>query len=61
MPAAVCGEVLATEGYEDSVRNFGQVSLDSDNVFRDGASLETPSITSNVTEGFTATLAVAAG
>lgn len=61
LPADACDEVFATEGYEQSVSNFAATSLDSDNVFRDGAALETPVVTGSVSEGFTATIAVAVG
>ena len=45
LPEDVCDAVFATSGYSTSVRNLAQVSLASDNVFRDGASLETPTMT----------------
>jgi protocatechuate 3,4-dioxygenase beta subunit len=61
LAADACDEVYATEGYEQSVRNFAATSLASDNVFRDGAELETPVITGNVTDGFTATISIAVG
>ena len=35
LPEDVCAEVYATAGYEQSVQNLGQVSLESDNVFSD--------------------------
>ncbi|MCO7221312.1 intradiol ring-cleavage dioxygenase [Klenkia sp. PcliD-1-E] len=46
-----CETVYATSGYEQSVRNLSQVSLATDNVFSDGAELETPTITGDVTSG----------
>jgi len=45
--------VYATTGYEQSVQNLGQVSLDSDNVFGDGYDLQLPTITGDPTSGYT--------
>jgi protocatechuate 3,4-dioxygenase beta subunit len=59
LPKATCDLVYATTGYESSVTNLSQVSLATDNVFSDGASLELATITGNVSSGFTATLTVA--
>ena len=36
----MCGEVCATEGYEDSVAHLAGVSLDRDTLFSDGYSLQ---------------------
>lgn len=58
MPKDVCEAVFATAGYEQSVRNLTQVSLATDNVFSDGAELETPVVTGNVDEGYVITLTV---
>jgi protocatechuate 3,4-dioxygenase beta subunit len=58
LPADVCRAVYATDGYEQSVRNLAQTSLDSDMVFSDGASLQTPTVTGAVTNGYTASLVV---
>jgi len=58
MTQAACDEVYATSGYSASVANLKQVSLASDNVFSDGATLETPTITGNVTSGYALTLTV---
>jgi protocatechuate 3,4-dioxygenase beta subunit len=57
-PADVSNAVYATDGYEQSVRNMAGVSLDGDMVFRDGVSLQTPTVTGDVTNGYTATLTV---
>ena len=43
--------VYATSGYEQSVKNYAQVSLATDGVFSDGVSLETPTVTGDVTNG----------
>jgi protocatechuate 3,4-dioxygenase beta subunit len=58
LPAEVCKKVYATDGYEQSVRNLAQTSLDSDMVFSDGVSLQTPTITGDVTSGYTASMVV---
>ncbi|KQT89690.1 hypothetical protein ASG49_16690 [Marmoricola sp. Leaf446] len=58
LPQDVCETVYATEGYEASVQNLGQVSLSSDMVFSDGYSLQMAKVTGSVEEGYTATLNV---
>ncbi len=58
LPKDVCDAVYATSGYSTSVRNLSGVSLSSDMVFRDGASLETPTVTASATDGYVATLVV---
>jgi protocatechuate 3,4-dioxygenase beta subunit len=58
IPKDVCDVVYATSGYEQSVRNLSQVSLASDNVFSDGVSLETPSMTGNTSSGYLSSLVV---
>jgi protocatechuate 3,4-dioxygenase beta subunit len=50
--------VYATDGYSASVSNAAQVSLATDMVFSDGATLETPTVTGNVTDGFVVGLTV---
>ncbi|HEU4337716.1 MAG TPA: intradiol ring-cleavage dioxygenase [Nocardioides sp.] len=57
-PQDVCETVYATEGYEASVANLSQVSLDSDGVFSDGHSLQMATMKGSVTDGYTATLNV---
>ena len=59
LPKATCDLVYATPGYEQSVTNLSQVSLASDTVFSDGASLELATVTGSVAAGLTATLTVA--
>ena len=59
LPKASCDVVYATSGYSASVRNLSQISLATDNVFSDGASLELATVTGDVTNGMTATLTVA--
>jgi protocatechuate 3,4-dioxygenase beta subunit len=58
LPQDACALVYATAGYEQSVRNMAQTSLDSDNVFRDGADQQLAKVTGDVTGGFTAALTV---
>ena len=59
LPKATCDLVYATAGYESSVTNLSQVTLATDNVFSDGASLELATMTGSVASGLTATLSVA--
>ena len=58
LPADVCTAVYATDGYSQSVRNLARTSLQTDMVFRDGVSLQTPTVTGNTTNGYTASLVV---
>ena len=59
LPKSANDVVYATAGYEASVRNAAQVTLASDNVFRDGSALELATTMGDVASGFTATLTVA--
>ena len=59
LPDDVCKAVFATTGYNQSVTNHARTSLTSDNVFSDGVSLQTPTVTGNTTAGYVATLLVA--
>ncbi len=54
--AALCNDVFAIEGYEQSVANLAQISLDSDGIFSDGYSLQMASVTGSVDDGYTVTL-----
>ena len=58
LPKDVCETVYATSGYEQSVSNLSRVSLASDNVFSDGVSLQTPSMTGNASSGYVSSLVV---
>lgn len=59
LPEAVCTEVYATaDGYEASVANMQQTTLDSDNVFSDGVSLQLATVTGSVDDGYTISLNV---
>ena len=57
-PGDTCDVVYETVGYEQSVTNLSQTSLESDNVFADGYDLQLATVTGNVEEGFVATLTV---
>jgi protocatechuate 3,4-dioxygenase beta subunit len=58
-PEDVCQEVYSTaDGYDASVQNLAQVSLDSDMVFSDGHSLQLAALTGSVDEGYTLKLNV---
>jgi len=59
LPKDVCDTVYATEGYEQSVANLAQISLESDNVFGDdGAEHQLATVTGTVADGYRATLTV---
>ena len=58
LPEATCKEVFATPGYEQSVRNLAQTSLDRDNVFRDGSAQQLAAMSGSVGAGYTAELSV---
>ena len=51
--------MYATEGYEQSVRNMAQTSLETDNVFSDGAEQQLATMTGSVADGYVAALALA--
>jgi protocatechuate 3,4-dioxygenase beta subunit len=58
LPEDACALVYATDGYEQSVRNMAQTSLDTDNVFSGGYSLQLATVTGDVDTGMAATLNV---
>jgi hypothetical protein len=58
LPEETSALVYATDGYEQSVRNMSQTSLDTDNVFSDGYSLQMATMSGSVEQGFTARLTV---
>ena len=58
LPEDVCEKVYASGGYEASADNLSQTTLDSDNVFSDGYSLQMAKLTGSNDEGWTATLNV---
>jgi protocatechuate 3,4-dioxygenase beta subunit len=59
LPKAICDVVFATSGYSQSVTNFAQTSLTTDNVFRDGVTYETPSYSGDVTSGISLAMDIA--
>jgi protocatechuate 3,4-dioxygenase beta subunit len=58
LPEDACTLVYATNGYSQSVQNLTQTSLDTDNVFRDGHSLQLAKVTGSVSGGMTCRLDV---
>ena len=58
LPQATCAEVYATSGYTGSAANLAAVSLVTDMVFADGATLQTPAVTGSVSAGYEAALNV---
>jgi len=58
LPEEVSKLVYATDGYSQSLQNMAQTSLDTDNVFSDGYSLQLATVTGRVTDGMIATLNV---
>jgi protocatechuate 3,4-dioxygenase beta subunit len=59
LPQDTCDEVYATDGYEASVSNLAQVTLDSDNVFGDDvAAQQLGTISGSLDDGLTVALAV---
>ena len=58
LPKSICDEVYATTGYSASVTNLSRVSLATDGIFSDGASLELASMSGAVASGLTATLTI---
>lgn len=57
-PQDVCEAVYATAGYEQSARNLSRVSLQTDNVFRDGWQLQLAEMSGSAAQGYTANLLV---
>ena len=58
LPDDVCKTVFATTGYEQSVRNHAQTTLQNDGVFRDGVTLPMAATSGSVSSGYAATLTV---
>jgi protocatechuate 3,4-dioxygenase beta subunit len=57
-PPEACAAAYTTEGYEQSVTNLSQVSLETDLVFSDGYELELATVTGDPDQGYTAALRV---
>ena len=59
LPKDVCDTVFATSGYEQSVQNLSQITLQSDNVFGDdGGAHQLGTVTGSVDAGYAVQLAV---
>ncbi len=58
LPQDVSEDVYADARYSGSAANLAAISLDSDNVFSDGYSLQMASVTGSVDDGYTVTLNV---
>jgi protocatechuate 3,4-dioxygenase beta subunit len=59
LPQAACEPVYATTGYEQSVQNLGQVSLQRDNVFGDDGGVDQlATMSGGVSGGYTAALTI---
>jgi protocatechuate 3,4-dioxygenase beta subunit len=59
LPEDTCELVFATDGYSQSVSNLAKSSLKTDNVFSDGWSLQTPTVSGDVANGFNIAMNVA--
>jgi protocatechuate 3,4-dioxygenase beta subunit len=59
LPKAASDLVYASSGYSGSASNLSQITLATDGIFSDGASLELATVTGSVSAGMTATLTVA--
>jgi protocatechuate 3,4-dioxygenase beta subunit len=58
LPEDICAQVYEADGYDQSVGNLQQTSLESDMVFSDGYSLQMAAVTGNNDDGYVATLNV---
>ena len=58
LPEETCDAVYETEGYERSVANLAEVSLDGDMVFRDGVDDQMATVTGDPASGYVASLVV---
>lgn len=63
LPADVCNEVYQNvAGYEESIRTFAAITMESDNIFADNTdeqnAMMTPTFSGNVTDGYTADVIV---
>ena len=59
LPEDACAAVYASAGYEQSIENLAQVTLQSDNVFGDDAgAAQLGSVAGDVTSGYTVELTV---
>ena len=58
LPEAICDAAYEVAGYEQSVRNLAQLSLSTDNVFRDGADSQLATVSGDAESGYTVRLTV---
>ncbi|MFG2351470.1 intradiol ring-cleavage dioxygenase [Streptomyces phaeochromogenes] len=58
LPKDVCDTVYASDGYDRSVQNMSQLSLETDNIFSDGYDQQLATTKGSVEKGYTATLTV---
>jgi protocatechuate 3,4-dioxygenase beta subunit len=58
LPKAACDQVYASAGYTSSASNLSRITMATDNVFSDGATLEIPTIAGSVAGGYALTLGV---
>jgi protocatechuate 3,4-dioxygenase beta subunit len=58
LPKATCDLVYATDGYEGSVQNLAQTSLETDNVFSDGHASQLATASGTVDSGISLSLNV---
>ncbi len=58
LPEAACREVYAQSGYDSSIANLNNISLDSDNVFGDGHELQMAEVSGNAQQGYSVHLKV---
>ena len=58
IPEEICDLVYSTSGYEQSVSNMSQTSLESDNVFRDGVDQQLATVSGDVDTGIALALTV---
>jgi protocatechuate 3,4-dioxygenase beta subunit len=58
IPKSACDAAYQTDGYASSVANLAGVSLTTDMVFSDGATLETPAVSGYATDGYVLSLRV---
>src|SRR5215207_3038046 len=59
LPEDTCRTVYASSGYEQSRSNLSRVSLERDNVFRDGYDLQLPTVTGDPSSGYQLTFSCA--
>ncbi|HEX5923191.1 MAG TPA: hypothetical protein VFY45_05130 [Baekduia sp.] len=61
LPKTICDKVYATNGYSGSSRNLAQVSLATDNVFRDDKAIhQLATVTGSAGKGYVANLTIGA-